>query len=124
MSAKKIKDIISYLRVIVNPFDDQSLERIINVPRRGIGEQTLAKLKAFARTHSISLYQTLNLSAEVKGLSKRFINIIKEFYSTLEELRKESQAKSISDFVADVIEKSGYIMELKAEKQSGNQRAA
>lgn len=112
---KEIKDIISYLRVIVNPFDDQSLERIINVPRRGIGELTLVKLKTFARKNGISLYQTLNLSDEVEGLSKRFINIIKEFYSMLEELRKESQTKSIPDFVESVIEKSGYLKELKEE---------
>lgn len=71
---KEIKDIIAYLRVIFNPADSLSLLRIINVPKRGIGDASLAKIQAYAAANNVSLFEAVSNAAAIDGLSSRFVS--------------------------------------------------
>jgi len=82
---KEIKDILAYLRIISNPYDNEALERIINVPRRGIGARTVDIMYAYAQEEGLSLYdaaidcESLPLTKSAKDKIKDFANLIKEF---------------------------------------------
>ena len=82
---KEIKDILAYLRIISNPYDNEALERIINVPRRGIGARTVDIMYAYAQEEGLSLYDAaidcegLPLTKSAKDKIKDFANLIKEF---------------------------------------------
>ena len=71
---KEIKDILAYLRLIANPDDDISLQRIINVPKRGIGSSSVDKIANFATRHDMSMYQALE-SVELIGLSPKITKV-------------------------------------------------
>ncbi len=101
---KEIKDLISYLRLIDNPADEISLRRIINVPKRGIGEASIAKLEDVAREENILLFDALRSSKEV------------EFRNLIDELRNDAKDLSLTELIDNILEKSGMIKELEQEK--------
>lgn len=112
---KEIKDIIAYLRVIQNPLDDVSLQRIINTPKRGVGKKTIEKLQEIAVRENRKLFSVL-LDIDELGMSKKvtknlneFINIIKKYL-----LGKENEFK-VLDIINGVLDDTGYIEELKNE---------
>lgn len=115
---KEIKDIIAYLRVIFNPNDSLSLLRIINVPRRGIGDATLAKLQAYAEENNMNLFEAVTNSGEVPGLSSRFVNKLEELSSTIFELMGEANSGEVpvKQLIDDVMNKTGYLEELQNSK--------
>ncbi|KIX90472.1 ATP-dependent DNA helicase PcrA [Staphylococcus microti] len=104
---KEIKDLLSYLRLIANSADDISLERIINVPKRGIGPSSVQKIKDYANNHDISMFDAL---AEVDfiGLSKKVTQEAANFYMLMTNLMKEQEFLEITEIVDEVLEKSGY----------------
>ena len=83
---KEIKDLLAYLRVIVNPDDEVSLRRIINTPKRGIGDRALESIDELARNTSISFWQALNRASEA-GLAPRAGSAINSFVSLIIALR-------------------------------------
>jgi len=135
----EIKDIVAYLKVILNPFDNLALERIINVPQRKIGERTTEKIKELAKQMNISLWETISIitderltseSTEIRELfSKHSILALRNFKILIERFQCETTLiekgkKSISEFVKDVIEKSGYLeMLLSSEDEQNHNRA-
>ncbi|MBM2841533.1 MAG: pcrA, partial [Bacteroidetes bacterium] len=78
---KEIKDVLAYLRVVVNPLDEESLLRIINYPTRSIGDTTVAKLKSFAREHKTSLLDALASPLLVEILPEKAINSVRRFHA-------------------------------------------
>ncbi|QLK86417.1 DNA helicase PcrA [Staphylococcus sp. 17KM0847] len=104
---KEIKDLLSYIRLIANSADDISLERIINVPKRGIGPSSIEKIKAYANSHNISMFDAL---AEVDfiGLSKKVTQAAAEFYEMMTHLMAEQEFLEITDIVNETLDKSGY----------------
>ena len=102
---KEIKDIIAYLRCIINPADDISLRRIINQPKRSIGESTIRELMQFATDNSIPLYSALMDVPET--LSARPRKCVREFGNLLSELVSMQESMSLSDFVSLLVEKTG-----------------
>ena len=104
---KEIKDLLSYLRVIANSNDDISLQRIINVPKRGIGPSSVEKIQTYALQNSISMFDAL---AEVDfiGLSKKVTQECISFYEMIQNLIKEQEFLEISEIVDEVLQKSGY----------------
>ena len=84
---KEIKDVLAYLRVIANPDDEVSLERILNVPTRGLGDTTEGKIKSFAAANSLSLWGALTRAAEVPGLSARAIKSAAGFVALIQNWR-------------------------------------
>ena len=107
----EIKDLLAYLRLIVNPQDDLSFRRIVNSPKRGIGTTSLAKLSDFAEIYQFSLLEA-SLQTTLSPLSGKAAKALEKFATTIEELRKMQEFLSISEFVEQVIEKTGYLASL------------
>ncbi len=113
---KEIKDLIAYLRVIVNPQDDISVKRIINVPRRGIGLKTIEKLEDRASMMKESLYSVLldvDNNSDISTKSKKGIN---EFVDLIGIFRSISDGYPPSIMVDKILEMTGYLAELEAQK--------
>ena len=107
----EIKDLIAYLRLIVNPQDDLSFRRIVNSPKRGIGATSLAKLSNFAEVYQFSLLEAC-LQTTLSPLSGKAAKALEKFAEMIEDLRKMQEFLSISEFVEQVIEKTGYLASL------------
>ena len=117
---KEVRDALAYLRVLVNPEDTVSLRRIINVPKRGIGDRAEAAVDAFAQRERISFSQALRRVDEVHDLVARSVNAIKGFLEILDELQVMVDSSAPPDDVLDaVLHRSGYHDEL--EKSSDPQ---
>ena len=108
---REIRDILGYLRVIVNPADDAAVLRIINVPRRGIGAKTLSKIRADAATRGTPL-----LVVARAGVSGKAGDGVKAFSNLLDELTDAARDKPLRELVTTVIERSGYRAALQADK--------
>jgi DNA helicase II / ATP-dependent DNA helicase PcrA len=112
---KEIKDILGYLRLIANPDDDISLQRVINVPKRGVGSSSLDKIAGFAAMHDISMFEAIN-SIELLGLSPKVTKACREFRDLINGYSRMLEFLSVTELVEEVLEKSGYLEMLKAEK--------
>lgn len=112
---KEIKDLLSYLRLIANSADDISLQRVINVPKRGIGPSSVEKIATYAADHELTMFDAL---AEVDfiGLSKKVTQAAAEFYQLMSNLMQEQEFLEVSEIVDEVLEKSGYREMLKREQ--------
>jgi DNA helicase-2/ATP-dependent DNA helicase PcrA len=104
-SRKEIKDVLAYLRVLVNPRDSVSLLRIINVPARGIGSKTVKLLEDYSRTEGISVLEALGQGERIGGLS-RSVGRVKEFAGLLKELSAGPQ-KPVRAVLENVVRRSG-----------------
>ncbi len=111
---KEIKDIIAYLRVIFNPVDSISLMRIINTPKRGLGNTTLTRLTEFAGSQGLSVFDVISSPAldDVPGLTKRASNTLAKFAEFILTSLTTQGNMDLPDFISDVLDKSGYIDEL------------
>ena len=110
---REIKDIIAYLRLIQNPYDSVSLLRIINVPGRGIGQQSLSQLSRWAKALGVPEYKALLLVAEPKTepqppFSPRITRALASFLSLIEEFIARSRELNLVDLLDLVVERSGY----------------
>ena len=101
---KEIKDLISYLRLIYNPSDEISLRRIINVPKRGIGESAIKDIETRATENHTTMFEALSSRKEL------------EFKSLIEKLIKESESLSLTELIDEVLDKTGMKAELEASK--------
>lgn len=113
---KEIKDALAYLRLLYNPHDSLSLLRIINVPRRGIGDATLARLQEYANASGQSLFEVVTNAADVPGLASRFANKLDELSGLLFELMGEAADVPVKQLLDDVLLKTGYLEELQSSK--------
>ncbi|SHE74156.1 DNA helicase-2 / ATP-dependent DNA helicase PcrA [Caloramator proteoclasticus DSM 10124] len=109
---KEIRDILAYLRVINNPLDNISLERIINVPRRGIGQATIDKVKEYANSRDISLYSALLEIDRIDGITKRAANAIEKFISQMNYFIVSKDRMTVSSLISEILDTTGYIKEL------------
>lgn len=112
---KEIKDMLAYLRLIANPADDISLQRIINVPKRGIGSGSIDKLANFANLHELTMFEALD-SIELVGLSPKITKSIAEFRDLIKNYTQMQEYLSVTELVEEILEKSGYRDMLVAEK--------
>ena len=109
---KEIKDVLAYLRVLYNPFDDLSLLRIINVPKRSIGATTVAKLQDYARANGTSLFMTLtqlHLVDSIKGKTKEKLE---EFGILIFTLVAEMEDRTVLDILESILDRTGYLAQL------------
>lgn len=118
---KEIKDILAYLRVIFNPNDSLSLLRIINVPRRGIGDATLGRLQAYAAENGLHLFEVLSNAAAVPGLNSRFVGKLDELSGIIFELMGEAEEVPVKQLIEDVMQRTGYLEELQLSKNVQDQ---
>lgn len=112
---KEIRDLVGYLKCIANPADDISLSRIINVPRRGIGDTTVSKLRDFAFENEMSLYDAILDAELVPGVS-RAAGKLKEFIDLMQSFRDTAARGDLSLLYQDILSKTGYRKELEAER--------
>lgn len=116
---KEVKDLIAYMRALVNPDDDVSVRRIINEPKRGIGDSTVEMLMAYAQNTGASLMGAA-LDCTAAGLSSRAEKLVGKFADLMIELTEAVYSMSISDFTAALIEKTGYVKALEESKTEEN----
>lgn len=112
---KEIKDIIAYLRLITNPADDISFERIVNVPKRGIGAASIEKLRTYALMQDLSLFDAI-LEVEATNVPKRAANALMNFRLMMDNFINQQEFLSATDMVETVLEQTEYEEALKNEK--------
>lgn len=112
---KEIKDMIAYLRLITNPDDDLSFERVVNVPKRGIGKTSIDRLRVHAMTHDISFYEAVK-EVDFTGVSKKAANALAEFGNLIKTLTQQQEFLTATDMVEAVLERTGYEEMLKNEQ--------
>lgn len=113
---KEIRDALAYLRCLANPEDTVSLRRILNVPKRGIGDRAEACVEAYASRERISFWQALRRPEDVPGMATRSLNAVRDFVTLLDELRAAAETLAPADLIAEVLKASGYLAELQASK--------
>ena len=112
---REIKDLLAYLRLLVNPADTVSLLRVINVPKRGIGKTTIQRLTDAANQLGIPLWDVVSDAEAVRSLGGRSARGLLQFCELLHDLRRQVQEVAPSELIQQVMEKSGYVSELIAE---------
>lgn len=121
---KEIKDVLAYLRVLYNPFDDLSLLRIINVPKRSIGATTVAKLQEYARANGTSLFMTLtqlHLIDSIKGKTKEKLE---EFGILIFTLVSKMENRTVLDILESILDRTGYLAQLEESTDPQDQARA
>ncbi len=108
---KEIKDILSYLRVLFNPDDDQNLTRIINVPKRGIGDSTVVKLQTYALSVGRSMFDIITDGSYAESFGRANAKIT-EFADMISELRDKLNSVSVTDLIDELLTRTGYVSRL------------
>lgn len=113
---KEIKDLLAYLRLVANTDDELSLRRIINVPKRGIGDTTVGRIQQFADQEGITLFEAMRRVDEVEDVSGAYAKRVREFTELILGLQQAAQGISLTGLVDRLLHETGYIAELQAEK--------
>ena len=121
---KEIKDVLAYLRVLYNPFDDLSLLRIINVPKRSIGATTVAKLQDYARANGTSLFMTLTQLHLVDTIKGKTNEKLEEFGILIFTLVAEMEDKTVLDILESILDRTGYLAQLEESTDPQDQARA
>jgi DNA helicase-2/ATP-dependent DNA helicase PcrA len=120
---REIKDVFAYLRVLANPKDEISLLRIINTPKRGLGDQAVGKLLDYAHAEDLTLLEALNCGKQAE-LTDKQAEAAKQLYDTLQELMLWMEGMPVTDFLAEVLHATGYrAMYAESSKTEDQQRA-
>lgn len=118
----EIKDILAYLSVINNTRDGINLDRIINVPKRKIGDKTIEKIKNYAEEKGLSIYDSLKEAENIPGLSSAVTEKLKEFSNMMAELEEFSFELPVSELFDEVIKKVGYFSYLNSSYDDAESR--
>jgi DNA helicase-2/ATP-dependent DNA helicase PcrA len=112
----EIKDAVAYLSLLVNPADQVSFARIVNSPRRGIGNTSQGRLAAYANTAGLTIWEVMERAEDVPGLSAAAIKAVSRFYETMEGLRARVETAPVAGVLEAVLNESGYLEALAAER--------
>lgn len=111
---KEIKDLVSYLKIIVNPKDDVALKRIINEPKRGIGQKSVEQMSRIASENDIAMLELITNPSYDQLLTDRLKKLAYKFYNPLQEIFENALKYTITDLINEVLDKSGYLKSLEA----------
>lgn len=117
----EIKDAIAYLSVVSNPADDVRLRRIINTPKRGIGDTSVNKASEIASQLGLSLFEVMAHADEYEAI-KRASGKMMEFCKLINELRESVQSMPLDEFFNHMLDKTGYIVEVRLDEEKGEER--
>ena len=109
---KEIKDVMAYLRLIANPGDNESMRRIINEPKRGIGAKTLAAIDGYANSYGMSMYEALCDEQLLASLGNKSRTALREMTGMLDDLRNEQDNLTLTDIYDNLLSRSGYLKAL------------
>lgn len=109
---KEVKDMVAYMRIVENPADDLSLERIINEPKRGVGDKTLSKIRALASVRGESLFAVLSDHEVLDGLSEKPKQALKQMTEVLQELAQGKDELAVSEIYDALLLRTGYFQGL------------
>ncbi len=113
----EVKDAVAYLGLLVNPADLVSFQRIVNAPRRGIGNTSQGRLAGYANTAGITIWEVMERAEDVPGLSAAAIKAVGRFYETMDLLRARADEQgSVAELLQAVLSESGYLEALEAER--------
>ena len=112
----EIKDAVAYLSLLVNPADQVSFSRVVNSPRRGIGNTTQGRLAAYANTTGLPIWEVMERVEEVPGLSAAAIKTVGRFHETMEGLRDRVEDSGVAQILERVLNETGYLEMLAAER--------
>ena len=115
-SRKEIKDLLAYLKTIDNGRDDLSVKRIINIPKRGIGAATIAKVQDYADEKGISFYDALKQADEISTIGRSGAKL-RPFVDMIKVFRSKLQVYTLTDLIKDIIETTGYVRDLEADSE-------
>jgi DNA helicase-2/ATP-dependent DNA helicase PcrA len=111
---REVRDLLAYLRLIANPADEVSLRRVLNVPRRGIGDRAEEYVAAYAQRRQITFAQALARPADVPGLAARSAAAIEGFNTLIGGLRELAEAGPVAELAEAVLDRTGYIESLES----------
>ncbi len=119
---KEIKDVLAYLKLLVNPNDTASLQRVINYPTRGIGDRTQARLQRYAQQHSLSLWQAVERVEEIETLGTRAERAVGKFRRLIARYASKAGTGSVpaDELARDLIQDAGLLSELRKEHTREN----
>jgi DNA helicase-2/ATP-dependent DNA helicase PcrA len=112
----EIKDAIAYLSLLVNPADQVSFSRIVNSPRRGIGNTSQGRLASYSNTTGLPIWEVMERAEDVPGLSAAAIKAVSRFYEAMEGLRARVETSPVAAVLEAVLNESGYLEALAAER--------
>ena len=112
---KEVKDILAYLRTMANGEDDLSVRRIINIPKRGIGETSMARVSQYAGESGISFFEASRQASAIPKLARGAARIT-DFVSYIDRLKADSTGKTVSEIMKMVVDRTEYVKELEAER--------
>ncbi len=113
----EVKDAVAYLNLLFNPADQVSFARIVNSPRRGIGNTTQGRLAAYANTAGLTIWEVIERAEEVPGLSAAAIKAVGRFFETVDLLKARLDAgSSVADLLQAVLSETGYLEALETER--------
>jgi DNA helicase-2/ATP-dependent DNA helicase PcrA len=111
---REVRDLLAYLRLIANPADEVSLRRVLNVPKRGIGDRAEEYVAAYAQRKGIPFAEALDHPADVPGLAARSANAIAGFNTLIGKLRELAEAVPVAELAEAVLDRTGYIESLES----------
>jgi DNA helicase II / ATP-dependent DNA helicase PcrA len=115
---KEIKDVLAYLRLLVNPDDEEGLMRVINYPARGIGEVTIERVQKYAARNSISLFESLNKIEHIDGLTERAKTGITQFRTLIDKYQTLRSQLNLSELARSLVDELGILTMFKEERTS------
>ncbi|MEE8301436.1 MAG: 3'-5' exonuclease, partial [Candidatus Tectomicrobia bacterium] len=118
---QEVKDIMAYLRLLVNPQDMISLRRIINVPRRGIGKTTWARLELFGLEHGVAGLNVVEAILETDSLGRSAGGKLRTFFALMQSLQAEVGLMDVADLTREVLNRTGYLVQLESESTADAQ---
>ncbi len=111
---REIKDLLSYLKTVDNAPDDLAVSRIINVPKRGIGATTIARIQNYATEQDMGFYDALKMADEIPSLGRAAAKI-RPFVTFIQTLRSQAEYLTVTQLLEEIIEQTGYVKDLEAE---------
>ena len=109
---KEVKDMLSYIRIIINPRDDEAFKRIINTPARGIGDTTISRIEAIAQQRQVSMWEAVDTMVEqapTEAVEKTIVRKVLEFVKLIRDLSVEREHKGLYEFGLEVATRSGLL---------------